>query len=69
VPGELRYRYQDVTTPATGRLLDGLLRRREFDVFCLNDGDGAPADHASRAALLKEFFERYYPVPAPWEKS
>ena len=45
------------------------LRRREHDFICLADHH----DHALREErleiVLREFFEDYYPVAAPWERS
>ncbi|HLS62933.1 MAG TPA: stealth conserved region 3 domain-containing protein, partial [Ruania sp.] len=40
VPGRLDYLYLDLAHPRAAGRLRRLLRRREFDVFCLNDSPG-----------------------------
>jgi hypothetical protein len=69
VPGRLQYRYQEIGTPQAKRLLDGMLRTRNSDVFCLNDTDISPKDFAAQCAMVRDFLERYYPVPSPFERT
>jgi hypothetical protein len=67
VPGEMHYRYQDISLPDTHRRLDEFLRERP-QVFCLNDLDSLPGQLAQQRAMLEQFFAEYFPVPAPWER-
>ncbi|MBV8347266.1 MAG: stealth family protein [Mycolicibacterium sp.] len=60
--------YVDTTTRAGLDLLPGLRRKRGFDFFCLNDGSFPEVSAAERAEIVTEFLERYFPIPAPWEK-
>lgn len=61
--------YVDTTTRAGLRSLDKLLRKRSFDCFCLNDGSFPEVAADERAAAVGLFLERYFAVPAPWEKA
>jgi hypothetical protein len=67
VPGSLRYLYTDLADPATVRRLFRLLRRRDFDTFCLNDTDSDPATREETAVLISTFLEHYFPVRSPFE--
>ena len=60
--------YVDTTTRAGLDLLPGLRKSREYDFFCLNDGSFPEVSAAERAEIVTEFLERYFPIPAPWEK-
>lgn len=65
VPGRLAHLCLDLVHPRAAARLRRLLRRREFDVFCLN---GSPAvGEVGRTELLGDFLERYYPVPSTFE--
>ena len=46
-----------------------LLKRRDQDMFCLNDGSFPEISVEERTAAVIEFLERYFPFPAPWEKT
>ena len=51
--------------------VDGQLRRalaREQDFLCLGDHHDHALGAGRLSRLLGDFFEAYYPVPAPWEK-
>ena len=61
--------YVDTTTEAGLRSLDRLLRRRSFDFFCLNDGSFPEVAADERAAAVRLFLDRYFAIPAPWEKA
>jgi hypothetical protein len=61
--------YVDTTSRAGLALLPELLKKRGFDFFCLNDGSFPEVAAAERAALVRKLLERYFPVPAPWEKT
>ena len=60
--------YVDTTTRAGLALLPGLRKKRGYDFFCLNDGSFPDVSAAERAELVTAFLERYFPIPAPWEK-
>ncbi len=60
--------YVDTTTQAGLGLLPELRRRRAHDFFCLNDGSFPEVSAAQRAERVVDFLERYFPIPAPWEK-
>ncbi len=45
-----------------------LLKRRDQDMFCLNDGSFPEIPVEERTAAVIDFLERYFPFPAPWEK-
>ncbi|WP_100345502.1 stealth family protein [Compostimonas suwonensis] len=62
-----RVRYVDTTTRAGLGLLPGLLKRRSFDFFCLNDGSFPEVSAEERRATVQRFLERYFPIVAPWE--
>lgn len=60
--------YVDTTTYAGLGLLPELRKGRGYDFFCLNDGSFPEVSAAERAELVITFLERYFPIPAPWEK-
>ncbi len=64
---EARALYVDTTTRKGLGLLKRLLKRRDQDFFCLNDGSFPEVGPEERAAKVRAFLERYYPMPAPWE--
>jgi UDP-glucose 4-epimerase len=61
--------YVDTTLKSGLGRLPALLRRRQYDLFCLNDGSFPEVPAAERAALMVDFLEKYFPIPAPWEKT
>lgn len=60
--------YVDTTSRAGLALLPELRKRRKYDFFCLNDGSFPEVGAAERAEWVVSFLERYFPIPAPWEK-
>lgn len=64
--GELRYLYVDLADELAGRRLNGLLARRNFDTFCVND-TVVPEDRDAQARMLDTFLTSYFPVPSPYE--
>jgi stealth protein CR2/Stealth-like protein len=60
--------YLDTTTHAGLGLLPELRRKRGYDFFCLNDGSFPEVSAVERAERVTSFLERYFPIPAPWEK-
>lgn len=63
-----KVRYVDTTSYAGLDLLPELRKRRGYDFFCLNDGSFPEVPAAERAERVVNFLERYFPIPAPWEK-
>lgn len=63
-----RVQYVD-TTMRTGLLdMKRLLKRRDVDLFCLNDGSFPELTVEERASAVRSFLEAYYPIAAPWEQ-
>ncbi|CAM4199970.1 Capsular polysaccharide phosphotransferase SacB [Mycobacterium basiliense] len=60
--------YVDTTSHAGLALLPELRKQRKYDFFCLNDGSFPEVSAAERADRVVGFLERYFPIPAPWEK-
>lgn len=60
--------YVDTTTHAGLDLLPELRRKRGYDFFCLNDSSFPEVSAAERTERVISFLERYFPIPAPWEK-
>ena len=61
--------YVDTTTHKGLGLLKRLAKRRDYDFFCLNDGSFPEVAPDVRAKKVTEFLERYFPLPAPWERA
>jgi hypothetical protein len=60
--------YVNTTTNAGLGLLAELRKRRGYDFFCLNDSSFPEVSAAERTERVVSFLERYFPIPAPWEK-
>jgi hypothetical protein len=60
--------YVNTTTRAGLDLLPELRKKREYHFFCLNDSSFPEVSAAERTERVIDFLERYFPVPAPWEK-
>ncbi|HTQ18821.1 stealth family protein [Mycobacterium sp.] len=60
--------YVNTTTRAGLGLLPELRKQRGYDFFCLNDSSFPEVSAAERAERVVSFLERYFPIPAPWEK-
>ncbi len=67
VPGTIAYTYADLAQPVTPIRLARLLRRRDLDVFCLNDTESDATVAREQAALLRDFLPAYFPFPSPFE--
>ncbi|MPV50704.1 hypothetical protein GCG21_11945 [Pseudactinotalea sp. HY160] len=67
VPSDVDYLYLNITDRGAGQVLDALASLRRYSTFCLNQEDSTPGIRCARADL-RRFLERYFPVPAPWEK-
>ncbi|MEA9985015.1 MULTISPECIES: stealth family protein [Subtercola] len=62
-----RVRYVDTTQRSGLGMLPGLLNKRSFDFFCLNDGSYPEVSAEERASIVQLFLEQYFPFAAPWE--
>lgn len=57
------------TTSKTGLVsLPGILKRRNADFLCLNDGSSPEVSEEVRRARVTDFLEKYFPIKAPWER-
>ncbi|MCU1557357.1 MAG: sugar phosphotransferase [Microbacteriaceae bacterium] len=65
---EAKVRYVDTTMRVGLTDMTRLLRRRDVDLFCLNDGSFPELTVEERAGAVRAFLEAYYPIPAPWER-
>ena len=65
VPGLLSYTYCDVTERRAPMKLQRLARRRDSDVFCLNETD-TPGGHPGHQ-LMVDFLQTYFPRPSSFE--
>lgn len=60
-------RYVETTLANAASEMDGILKRREYDFFCLNDGSKPEISVAKRTRNVRAFLERYFSIPAGWE--
>jgi hypothetical protein len=63
-----RVLYVDTTMKSGLRMLKKLLVRRDYDFFCLNDGSFPEVTPEERARKMRAFLDKYFAIPAPWEK-
>lgn len=64
---QARSAYVETTLRSALWMMDKLRKRRDHDMFCLNDGSFPEIDDDTRTAAVTDFLERYFPFPAPWE--
>jgi hypothetical protein len=60
--------YVNTTTREGLDLLPELRKMRRYHFFCLNDSSFPEVSAAERTERVTDFLERYFPIPAPWEK-
>ena len=48
--------------------MNKLRKRRDQDMFCLNDGSFPEISDEVRVAAVTDFLELYFPIAAPWER-
>jgi hypothetical protein len=60
--------YVDTTMQSGLRALEDLLKKRNVDFFCLNDGSFPEVSDEERTERVTDFLEKYFPFPAPWER-
>lgn len=68
VQTQARVRYIETTLRSALPAMDRLLRKRDQDMFCLNDGSKPEISDELRTNSVRSFLERYFPFPAPWER-
>jgi len=67
VSTEARVRYVQSTLAASLRQMRRLEKRRDVDMFCLNDGGSSEVPEELRIRTVRDTLERMFPIPAPWE--
>lgn len=60
-------KYIETTLANAASEMDRLLKKRNFDFFCLNDGSEPEISVEKRTRNVQAFLENYYGIPAPWE--
>lgn len=68
VPGSIRYFYADIARRDTPGRLNALLRRRDVDVFCLNDHDSSSVSAEEQIRIVTSFLESYFPLASSFER-
>ncbi|WP_345803241.1 stealth family protein [Microbacterium sp. AZCO] len=63
-----RTRYVQTTMAASLTRMETLAKRRDVDMFCLNDGGEKELPEELRVETLRATLERMFPVRAPWER-
>ncbi|WP_334684538.1 stealth family protein [Mycetocola sp. CAN_C7] len=62
-----RVKYIETTLRSALPSMQRLLKRRDQDMFCLNDGSKPEISVEKRTDAVTEFLEHYFPFAAPWE--
>lgn len=62
-----RVKYIETTLRSALPSMERLLKRRDQDMFCLNDGSKPEISVEERTQAVTEFLEHYFPFAAPWE--
>ncbi|GAB2528950.1 stealth conserved region 3 domain-containing protein [Paramicrobacterium agarici] len=65
---QAKVKYIETTLKSSIPAMERLLRKRDQDMFCLNDGSNPELSDAERTRAVLGFLNRYFPFPAPWEK-
>lgn len=68
VQTDAKVKYVETTLKRALPAMKRLLKRRDMDMFCLNDGSFPEISVEERTEAVIDFLERYFPFPAPWEK-
>lgn len=64
---EAKVLYVDTTMRHGLVAMEKLLAKRNYDMFCLNDGSFPEISAEERASVVGAFLESYFPIVAPWE--
>ncbi len=67
VQSEASVLYIETTLAKAEGQMERLLKGRDVDFFCLNDGSLPEISVAKRTRNVQRFLERYFSVAAPWE--
>jgi UDP-glucose 4-epimerase len=65
---DARVKYIDTTTRAGLKAMNALIKKRSYDMFCLNDGSFPEVEAEERTRAVRDFLDRYFAIAAPWEK-
>jgi hypothetical protein len=65
---QAKVRYIETTLKQSIGQMERLLKRRDQDMFCLNDGSRPEISVEERTTAVIDFLDRYFPFPAPWER-
>jgi hypothetical protein len=65
---DAKVQYIDTTLRVGLAEMTTLLKRRNIDMFCLNDGSFPELTAEERAAAVRSFLDSYFPIAAPWER-
>ncbi|WP_104081930.1 stealth family protein [Cryobacterium sp. Y11] len=65
----VRSQYIETTLRVALRQMNRLRKRRDQDMFCLNDGSLPEITPDVRRAAVTEFLNLYFPIVAPWERA
>lgn len=68
VQTDAKVKYIETTLRRALPAMRRLLKRRDMDMFCLNDGSFPEISVEARTTAVIDFLERYFPFPAPWEQ-
>ncbi|MCH1881490.1 stealth family protein [Agrococcus sp. ARC_14] len=63
-----KVQYVETTLRKSLPAMERLLRKRDQDMFCLNDGSQPELTTEERNRAVTDFLEAYFPIPAPWER-
>ena len=66
---DAKVKYVETTLKRALPAMRRLLKRRDQDMFCLNDGSFPEISVEERTSAVIDFLERYFPFPAPWENA
>ena len=66
---EAKVLYVDTTMRHGLVAMEKLLAKRNYDMFCLNDGSFPEISAVERASVVGAFLESYFPIDAPWESA
>ena len=67
VLGDIATEYVHVESGRLAWHLDRIRLGRDLDTFCINETSDMGGDVERREQMIADFFEEYFPVPAPWE--
>lgn len=65
---DAKVQYIETTLKKALPAMARLLKKRDQDMFCLNDGSFPEISVEERTTAVREFLECYFPIPAPWER-